>query len=260
MKAISLRDIRKRFMAQPEKYLNLKKQRGMTLLEIIIVLGIIGTIAAGVVILAQRAFDSKAISDLVTNTNTVRTTIKETFGPSGVYPTTSTTNTTNTLALTEATITDPTKADIPIAALVQLGKLSSNEAKNNISSNFFNIGGAKVDAGAGAGGGGTATAPENRAYFVEVNGLDQKQCRNILLQTGNQWDYVKVIASGDGSGKYTINAAPNLAETATLPTTATTTDAVVRSLADHGNNTLTPQNVIYLCSDSAENGIVLGSR
>ncbi|OSD54321.1 hypothetical protein R537_30120, partial [Salmonella enterica subsp. enterica serovar Rough O:d:1,7] len=29
-------------MAQPEKYLNLKKQRGMTLLEIIIVLGIIG--------------------------------------------------------------------------------------------------------------------------------------------------------------------------------------------------------------------------
>ncbi|ECD3889156.1 type II secretion system protein, partial [Salmonella enterica subsp. enterica serovar Poona] len=35
--------------------MNLKKQRGMTLLEIIIVLGIIGTIAAGVVILAQRA-------------------------------------------------------------------------------------------------------------------------------------------------------------------------------------------------------------
>ncbi|EID3015018.1 type II secretion system protein, partial [Salmonella enterica] len=29
--------------------MNLKKQRGMTLLEIIIVLGIIGTIAAGVV-------------------------------------------------------------------------------------------------------------------------------------------------------------------------------------------------------------------
>lgn len=256
MKAISLRDIRKRFMAQPEKYLNLKKQRGMTLLEIIIVLGIIGTIAAGVVILAQRAFDSKAISDLVTNTNTVRTTIKETFGPSGVYPTTSATNTTNTLALTEATITDPTKADIPIAALVQLGKLSSNEAKNNISSNFFNIGGAKVDGATG----GTATAPENRAYFVEVNGLDQKQCRNVLLQTGNQWDYVKVIASGDGSGKYTVNAAPDLAEAATLPTAATTTDTVVRSLADHGNNTLTPQNVIYLCSDSAENGLVLGSR
>ncbi|WP_317629153.1 type II secretion system protein, partial [Salmonella enterica] len=70
MKAISLRDIRKRFMAQPEKYLNLKKQRGMTLLEIIIVLGIIGTIAAGVVILAQRAYDAKAMTDLTTNINT----------------------------------------------------------------------------------------------------------------------------------------------------------------------------------------------
>ncbi|EJC4647620.1 prepilin-type N-terminal cleavage/methylation domain-containing protein, partial [Salmonella enterica] len=32
--------------------MNLKKQRGMTLLEIIIVLGIIGVIAAGVVVLA----------------------------------------------------------------------------------------------------------------------------------------------------------------------------------------------------------------
>lgn len=259
MKAISLRDIRKRFMAQPEKYLNLKKQRGMTLLEIIIVLGIIGTIAAGVVILAQRAFDSKAISDLVTNTNTVRTTIKETFGPSGVYPTTSAANTTSTLALTEATITDSTQANVPIASLVQLGKISTNEAKNNISSNFFNIGGAKVDTATGGGGGGTSTL-QDRAYFVEVNGLDQKQCRNILLQTGNQWDYVKVIASGDSSGKYTINTAPNLADAATIPTTATTADAVVRSLATDGNNTLTPQNVIYLCSDSAENGLVLGSR
>ncbi|EKE2869879.1 type II secretion system protein [Salmonella enterica] len=254
MKAISLRDIRKRFMAQPEKYLNLKKQRGMTLLEIIIVLGIIGTIAAGVVILAQRAFDSKAISDLVTNTNTVRTVIKETYGPSGVYPTT---DSAGTLALTEATIKDTAQANVPIAALVQLGKISTNEAKNNISSNFFNIGAATV---------GTATG--NRAYFVEVNGLDQKQCRNILLQTGNQWDYVQVVTTGDGAGAYTVGAGgggagtgvTNLAATAVDPATVTGGAGIVRSLADDGNNTLTPQNVINLCSDSAENGLVLGSR
>lgn len=37
------------------QYRELKKQKGVTLLEIIIVLGIIGIIAAGVVVLAQRA-------------------------------------------------------------------------------------------------------------------------------------------------------------------------------------------------------------
>lgn len=249
MKAISLRDIRKRFMAQPEKYLNLKKQRGMTLLEIIIVLGIIGTIAAGVVILAQRAFDSKAITDLVTNTNTVRTVIKETYGPSGVYPAT---DNTGTLGLTEANITTTGQSAVPIAALVQLGKLSTNEAKNNISSNFFNIGAATVGGAAG-----------NRAYFVEINGLDQKQCRNVLLQTGNQWDYVQVVNTADGSGSYSVTTGtvPDLSGAPVDPTTITNGGGgVVRSLAATGNQTLTPQNIIGICSDSAENGLVLGSR
>lgn len=81
MKSISLQKIRKRILAQPEKYLNIKKQRGMTLLEIIIVLGIIGTIAAGVVILAQRAFDTKALTDLTTNANSVRVAMKECLWP-----------------------------------------------------------------------------------------------------------------------------------------------------------------------------------
>lgn len=250
MKVISLRDIRKRFMAQPEKYLNLKKQRGMTLLEIIIVLGIIGTIAAGVVVLAQRAFDSKAISDLVTNTNTVRTIIKETYGPSGIYPTT---DSDGTLGLTEATIKDTASSVVPIAALVQLGKISTNEAKNNISSNFFNIGAATI---------GTATG--NRAYFVEVNGLDQKQCRNILLQTGSQWDFVEVRNAGVGAGTYAITTGtvPNLADTNVVdPATVTDGDGgIIRSLANTGNYTLTPQNIIGICSDSAENALILGSR
>ncbi|EJI0485795.1 type IV pilus major pilin [Salmonella enterica] len=236
-------------MEQPEKYLNLKKQRGMTLLEIIIVLGIIGTIAAGVVILAQRAFDSKAITDLVTNTNTVRTVIKETYGPSGVYPTT---DSTGTLGLTEANITTVDQSAVPIAALVQLGKISTNEAKNNVSSNFFNIGAATIGAATG-----------NRAYFVEINGLDQKQCRNILLQTGNQWDYVRVVNAADGSGAYSVatGTIPDLSGTPSDPASITGGGGgIIRSLAATDNQTLTPQNIIGICSDSAENGIVLGSR
>nr|EEE1922810.1 prepilin-type N-terminal cleavage/methylation domain-containing protein [Salmonella enterica subsp. diarizonae] len=240
--------------------MNLKKQRGMTLLEIIIVLGIIGTIAAGVVILAQRAYDSKAISDLVTNANTVRTAIKETYGPTGVYPTV---QSANTLDLTEATIKTVSGADMaPIAALLQLGKLSSSEAKNNISSNFFNIGGARVGTAGGGGGGGGGANPANRAYFVEINGLDQNQCRNILLQTGNQWDFVRVVNTGDGAGSYapgTDNL--DIAATATDPSTILDGgQGIIRSLANDGNNLLTPQNILGICSDSAENGLILGSR
>lgn len=61
------------------QYRELKKQKGVTLLEIIIVLGIIGIIAAGVVILAQRAFTSQDISDLTDNTNSVRVAMTEAY-------------------------------------------------------------------------------------------------------------------------------------------------------------------------------------
>ncbi|EHY9252194.1 type IV pilus major pilin [Salmonella enterica] len=252
MKTIYLGNVSKRLMAQSEKYLKLRKQRGMTLLEIIIVLGIIGTIAAGVVILAQRAYDNKAISDLVSNTSTVRTAIKETYGPSGVYPAV---NSTDTLFLTESGIKTSTA---PIAVLIQLGKLSSSESKNNVSSNFFNVGGARVGTAAAVGG----TNPANKAFFVEVNGLDQKQCRNVLLQAGNQWDFVNVVITGGGAGSYTQNAAPDLSATAlsTLATTSGGAGGILRSLATGGTNVITPQNVIAYCSDSANNSIVLGSR
>ncbi|EMJ2324611.1 type IV pilus major pilin [Salmonella enterica] len=254
MNVLKMAETRKKLSEKLKQYRALKKQRGMTLLEIIIVLGIIGTIAAGVVILAQRAYDNKAISDLVSNTNTVRTAIKETYGPSGVYPAV---DNAHTLALTEANVTTVTGNDMPpIAALVQLGKLSTSESKNNISSNFFNVGAARIGTATGGG-----TNPGNRAYIVEVNGLDQKQCRNILLQTGNQWDFVEVHNTGGGSGSYTATNNIDLAGTATDPATLNGgAQGVIRSLADGGNFTLTPQNVIGLCSDSAQNSIVLGSR
>ncbi|EDQ9400278.1 type IV pilus major pilin [Salmonella enterica] len=259
MKTICLRDIRKRFMAQPEKYLNLKKQRGMTLLEIIIVLGIIGTIAAGVVILAQRAYDSKAISDLVNNTNVVRTAMKEAYGPTGIYPAM---DNTHTLSLTDENIsTTPAADQPPIGKLYLLGKVSTTEAKNNISGNFFSVGGANL---------GTDAAAANRGYVVQVNGLTQKQCRNVLNQVGNQWDFVEVInpmAAGsynDNTIDMTATAAGYTAGTTggTNPTPATMTPTgIYRSLATTGgNNTITPDAVIGACQDNASNGIILGSR
>lgn len=259
MKTISLRDIRKRFMAQPEKYLNLKKQRGMTLLEIIIVLGIIGTIAAGVVILAQRAYDSKAMSDLTTNINTVRTAMKDAYGSTGIYPLPAGND---TAALNDQTITGPDGQDTPIGKLIALGKLSPDEAKNNISNDFMSVGAANL-----------STNGVQKGYFIEINGLNQQQCRNILLQAGNSFDYVQTTNAAP-AGTYSVNDTAVALDTALNGVTAAVAgtgntpgtpaklagSGVFRSLVNDGNTQITADGVITACTPGSSNSIIFGSR
>lgn len=255
---VCLQNTKRNLIVRVNKYHTLKKQRGMTLLEIIIVLGIIGTIAAGVVILAQRAFDSKAISDLVTNTNTIRTAVKQVYGPTGVYPAIGGKNTeASVLALDDAKVASDT--DTTIGQLVGLGKLSPSEARNNISGDFYLIGAATIGTTGGTGGtGGTAVG---KGYFINVNGLDQQQCRNLLIQMGNQWDYVKVV-QGEEAGKYDATATYNLA----APISSDQGSAVLRSLvatddtATNGNQQITPEKALTACANNSGNGLILGSR
>ncbi|ECW1083894.1 type IV pilus major pilin, partial [Salmonella enterica] len=190
MKAICLRDIRKRFVTQSQKYRELKKQRGMTLLEIIIVLGIIGVIAAGVVILAQRAYDTKAMTDLANNANTVRTAMKDAYGPSGSYPDADTANTIN---MTTSNYSSADSLKTPVGKLIALGKLSVDEAQNNISGNFISVGPGQIG------------AKKNAGYFIELNGLNAQQCRNLLNQMANNWDFVEVLDDSP-SGTYGTTA------------------------------------------------------
>ncbi|EEG5674678.1 type IV pilus major pilin [Salmonella enterica] len=259
MKAISLRGIKTRFMAQPEKYLNIKKQRGMTLLEIIIVLGIIGTIAAGVVILAQRAYDSKAMTDLTTNINTIRTAMKDAYGSTGIYPLPAGTA---TAALNDQTITEAAGQAVPIGKLVALGKISADEAKNNISNDFIS-----------AGSGDISTVGVQKGFFIEINGLNQQQCRNILLQAGNSFDYVEVENDAAAGAYHTNNASIHLYATLTGVTAAVpgtkgapgtpamlSGSGVFRSLATNSNTLITADGVIGACNDSSSNSVTLGSR
>ncbi|EHC0798108.1 type IV pilus major pilin [Salmonella enterica] len=250
-------------MAQPEKYLNLKKQRGMTLLEIIIVLGIIGVIAAGVVILAQRAFDTKAMSDLANNANSVRIAVKDAYGPSGQYPAEDYTDTAS-LANSAQLLTD-TKT--PIGKLTALGKISPDEALNGISGNYIDIGPGKIG------------EKPNAGYFIVLNGLNQQQCRGMLNQVGNQWDYVEV-GTGEPAGTYKSHTI-QLDKAASGYTAGTTTGdtptpahlsptGIYRSLAAPsgtgddatagGDNLLTPDVVVGACSDGSDNALILGSR
>lgn len=236
---LKMAETRQKLSEKLNRYRELKKQRGMTLLEIIIVLGIIGVIAAGVVILAQRAYDSKAMTDLANNANTIRTAMKDAYGQTGVYPAGAPNN---TLALNPSNYR--TKTDSPISKLIALGKLSLDEARNNISSDFIHVGGAPI------------AGKDNAGYFIMLNGLNQQQCRGLLNQMGNNWDYVQVI-TGAAAGKYpTPGTAINLsARVAAMPTTP---QGILRSLVSP--NQITPDNAVTFCGNNSENGIIFGSR
>lgn len=214
------------------KYHELRKQRGMSLLEVIIVLGIIGTIAAGVVILAQRAFDSRTVTELVSNTNTVRVAMKDAYQRDGAYP-----QYESPLDITADNIKEKTA---PIAKLVQLGKLTADEGRNNISGDFIGIAGAKT----------SNESDVLKGFAIELNGLSQEQCRSILGQVGNNWEYVAV--SDSASGSYSLESGVNLADNADGT-------VILRSLGTNGQGSLTADKILGTC-DATINSIILGSR
>lgn len=232
--------LKMKLLKKIHKHHEAKKQRGMTLLEIIIVLGIIGTIAAGVVILAQRAFDSRAISDLVSNTNTVRIVTKEAYQRAAGYPVNVGTESAN---YTFDTIKDPAVAKSIVARLVQLGKISTDEAYNNIASNFVAISGAKTAA--------TQTDKGLRGFVIELNGLSQEQCRAIISQSGNLWDYVEVAIAGTGASSLNATA---------RDMSVKVEGNILRSLDADGNKNIQPDDIANVCVESSTNAVVLGSR
>ncbi|EOU3971289.1 TPA: type IV pilus major pilin [Salmonella enterica] len=217
------------------KYRELRKQRGMSLLEVIIVLGIIGTIAAGVVVLAQRAFDSRTVSDLVTQTNTIRIAMKDAYQRDGQYP-----NYVAPLTLTADTVKTDTSG-IVVAQLVQLGKLTPDEARNAISGDYIGIGGAITSTG----------SQVNKGFAIELNGLSQDQCRAIIGQVGNNWEFVEVGTSASG--------AYSLTTTAVDMTKASDGTTTLRSLGNNGQTSITSSKVLATCSATV-NSVILGSR
>ncbi|EOX4248654.1 TPA: type IV pilus major pilin [Vibrio cholerae] len=219
------------------QYKEAKKQRGMTLLEVIIVLGIIGTIAAGVVVLAQRAFDSRTVSEVVQNTNTIRVAIKDVYASSGKYPLG---EQAKVVAYTASTIASNNDNNAT-TTLVKLGKTSGEEMRNKISGDYY-----AITAGH------TSTGTQNqKGYVISVNGLTTEQCRNIIGQVGNNWDYVQVVA--DAAGSYA-----NLADNGVDMTAQIGTD-ILKSLASA--STIDPAKIVQTCTNpGATNAILLGSR
>ncbi|ECI0837922.1 type IV pilus major pilin [Salmonella enterica subsp. diarizonae] len=225
------------FLKTRRQYQKQRKQLGMSLLEVIIGLGVIGTNTAGVVVLAQRALDAQEITELVNNINTIRFAMKETYQRGGIYP----------AYISPLTLTPDTMKNTPdaiaISQLVKLGKLTPDEVRNNISGDFIGIGRANVTT--------TTGSMVSGGFAMEINGLNQKQCRAIIEQIGNNWDYVAVGTSGSGTYSLTYNGI-NITE-------ASDGITVMRSTGTGGQKYLNPEKILNTCNATI-NSIILASR
>lgn len=222
------------------QYQEIKKQRGVTLLEIIIVLGIVGIIAAGVIILANRAFTAQDISELVDNTNSVRVGTTEAYKDSAEYPAT-------------VSATDLTKANIAteennsiISTLVKMGKISADEAFNGMSNDAFEIGGVKY----------ASADTKMKGFYIVINGLDTEDCRNIASQIGSQWDYVASGQAAAGAALGTAGAPTELS--------GEISESILKTLTVDGLN---PTSIVApgFCETStggtgSDNALILGSK
>ncbi|MEC4724930.1 type II secretion system GspH family protein [Shewanella sp. D64] len=221
----------------------IRKQNGMSLLEIIIVLGIIGTIAAGVVVLAQRALDNKSIADLNSNINATRLALTATFRTSG-YPV----STDIAASLIPSALEDPASLTgnaglDPAAQLFRVGAISSSELTNPITGNIFHISslgntGTTEETVAGANG---------KVFTIAVSGLSSKQCSQVAMTQSAQWDFVEVILAD------TIDAIP------TVEMTSLKSVQALRTLDPTGRLIPSLVEIATACSASL-NTVVFASR
>ncbi|WP_395304769.1 type IV pilus major pilin [Enterobacter sp. ECC-019] len=220
------------------KLQEMRKQRGVTLLEIIIVLGIIGVIAAGVVILAQRAFTTQDLSDIQNNANSIRTSMTEAFKDEGSYPA----DNGGIVGLTKSNISAST-LDTPIVTLVKLGKISPDESFNGISNDAFQISNARLD----------NTSSQNKAFVFVVNGLETEECRNLISEMGNQWDYVEALNTG-------ANAGSTVASIDGRNLSVAKSGAILKTLTS-GEIAATDITASGVCDgEGAANGVIFGSK
>lgn len=149
-----------------------KNSKGMTLLEIIIVLGIMGVIAAGVVIIAQRAIDNQSIQKLTSQLNTVQTGMIQVYRSRTSYP------------AVESNLVESEKLS---DALIAMGKVTKQDLQNPFTGmplNIFTMSLNKI---------------KNRAFAIRVSELSQDQCTALITNIEDQFSFIQVSTTGASS-------------------------------------------------------------
>ena len=189
------------------------------------------------VILAQRAFTAQDLSDIQNNANSIRTSMTEAFKDEGQYPE----DVGGIVGLTKSTIA-ASALDTPIVTLVKLGKISPDESFNGISNDAFQITSARLD----------DTTSQNKAFLLVVNGLETEECRNLISEMGNQWDYVEALSAGASAGTTVALTDRNLsgATSTTVLKTMTSPEIAAAAIVNDA-----------VCSGAgAVNGVIFGSK
>ena len=151
--------------------MGMKKQKGMTLLEIIIALGIIGVVSAGVVVLAQRAIDAQNMTKATQAVNTIQIAMTQTYRNLGRYPA-------PTGTAGEATVA---------RALVGLGRVAEDDIKNAFTGEDLVIHAFPKFA-----------PGDNKAFAIAYNGLTLDQCRQLVTNTIDMFPYIEIADAPTG--------------------------------------------------------------
>ena len=148
--------------------LGMKKQKGMTLLEIIIALGIIGVVSAGVVVLAQRAIDAQNMTKVTQSANAIQIAMTQTYRGLGSYPTDATTS---------------AEGQRVSQSLLRLGRVAEDDIRNPFTGNIVPV----MTFG-------RATEVDNKAFGIAYEGLTLDQCRQLVTNTIEMFPYIQVTA------------------------------------------------------------------
>lgn len=238
-----------------------RQQQGMTLMEVIVVLGILGAVASGMGFFASRVTDYRLISETVHNVNAIRTAATQAWSETG-YPWVNNVDTKyNGINDSNFATTQTAMLDVPLNALGLTGKLSAREAKNPISGKYIMVQGMAINAPPGYSSG--MLLP---GFFLVLNNLSQRQCRKLLLKLGNDWDYVSTDA-GSGSKNTDYSYAFRFGDNIPVMTRDALSPDSSGAFPGHTGvlrtprqaNHLTANNTSQMCEASEINYIVLGS-
>ncbi len=149
------------------------KQSGVALLEMLIVIGIIGLLTAGVVVLSTSTFSSLDELKVVNNMSTVKTKLQKVFKQQGNYA--GLTNATSVDFLGENDLSNPYGVDIQLGTAVTNGQ---------------------ADGG----------------FSMSVGGLSEASCVNVMSTLdGNSFDFVGLRTGAAGAAATPLSSTSDIA-------------------------------------------------